>query len=75
MEINFLTRPGCANSPLLHARFLGAIEALAINAAMSTIDVSTLPADDIRTGYGTPTVLIDGRDLFGSAAPAAAAPT
>jgi len=74
VEISFLTRRGCANSPLLHARVLAAIEELAIDAAVSMIDVNSLPAHDIRTGYGTPTVLVDGRDLFGHPAPAAAAP-
>ena len=75
MEIGFLTRPGCSNSPLLHARLLGAIEDLAIDATLSLIDVSRLPANDHRTGYGTPTIVVDGSDLFGHPEPAAAPPT
>lgn len=75
VEIGFLTRPGCSNSPLLHARLLGAIEDLAIDATPSMVDVSALPASDTRTGYGTPTILVDGKDLFGRPEPAAAPPT
>jgi len=75
VKIGFLTRPGCSNSPLLHARLLGAIEDLAIDAPLSMIDVSALPADDIRTGYGTPTILVDGTDLLGHPEPAAGPPT
>lgn len=75
MEIGFLTRPGCSNSALLHARLLGAIEDLAIDATLSVIDVSALPASDIRPGYGTPTILVEGKDLFGHPEPVAAPPT
>jgi hypothetical protein len=51
------------------------MEDLAIDAPVSVIDVSALPPNDIRTGYGTPTILIDGRDLFGHPEPLAAPPT
>jgi len=75
VEVGFLTRPGCSNSPLLHARLLDAIEDLRLDATLSMIDVSTLPASDMRTGYGTPTILVDGKDLFGHPEPVAAPPT
>ncbi|MBA4378820.1 MAG: hypothetical protein C0395_09265 [Gemmatimonas sp.] len=75
MEISFLTRPGCANGPLMAARLRAAIEAHAIEATVTIIDASTLPSEDERTGYGTPTVLVAGRDLFGHSTPGAAAPT
>ena len=29
------------------------------------IDQETLPADDVRRGYPTPTILVRGADLFG----------
>lgn len=32
----------------------------------ATIDVLRLPADDVRRGYDTPTLLVDGVDVFGS---------
>lgn len=74
MHISFLTRPGCANSPLLQARLMEAIQTLGLEATLAVVDVTTLAAADHRTGYGTPTVLVDGKDLFGHPEPLPAAP-
>ncbi|HEB52298.1 MAG TPA: hypothetical protein ENI87_03475 [bacterium] len=43
--------------------------------AVDVVDVGTLPAEDYRTGYGTPTLLRDGEDLLGAPRPLPAAPT
>lgn len=44
-------------------------------AHVDVVDVGTLDRDDYRTGYGTPTILVSGDDLFGQSRPAPAAPT
>lgn len=74
MYISFLTRTGCANSPLLQGRLIEAIKTLGLDATLAVIDRTTLPAADHRTGYGTPTVLVDDEDLFGHPKPLPAAP-
>ena len=74
MHITFLTRPGCANSPLLQARLVEAIRSLELDATLAVVDMSTLAATDHRTGYGTPTILVEGEDLFGQPRPLPAAP-
>lgn len=69
----FLTRDGCINTVKMRARLDQALRALDVGMEYRVIDVSTLPADDNRTGYGTPTVLYAGRDLFGMPQPAGSA--
>lgn len=74
-KVTFLTRDGCPGSPAMHANLVAALAGLGIAEVPLIVELGTLPADDHRTGYGTPTVLIDGVDLFGLEAPRAAAPT
>ncbi|MCH8980044.1 MAG: hypothetical protein IH945_12500 [Armatimonadetes bacterium] len=68
-EIVFLTREGCKATPEMRARFEGALRRKGLPEAFKTIDMDEVDADDVRTGYGTPTVLIDGMDLMGAAVP------
>ena len=70
----FLTRQGCVNTATMRENLDDALRALARQANYQLIDVDTLPASDPRAGYGTPTVLYDGRDLFGMAEPPAPHP-
>jgi hypothetical protein len=70
----FLTRDGCANTPVLYERLLAALAARGLEQTPSVLDVGTLPADDPRTGYGTPTILVGSVDLFGAPAPQASPP-
>jgi len=74
VNITFLTRLGCANSPLLQARLVEAIRSLQLDATLAVVDITTLEATDYRTGYGTPTILVEGEDLFGQPRPLPAAP-
>jgi hypothetical protein len=74
LEIVFLGRAGCVNSPVMKDRLLAAVGSLGFETELEIIDVGGLSADDPRIGYGTPTVLVDGRDLFGNLGPQAAAP-
>jgi hypothetical protein len=74
VHITFLTRPGCANSPLLQARLTEAIRSLELDATVEVVELTTLAATDHRTGYGTPTIVVEGEDLFGLPRPLPAAP-
>ena len=68
-ELTFLTRDGCVNTDTMRARLNDALQALGLPADYRFIDADTLTATDVRGGYGTPTVLYAGRDLFGLAEP------
>lgn len=74
MEIVFLTRSNCINTPVMQERLLAAIGTLDFETSLKTVDIGTIPADDFRTGYGTPTILAAGEDLFGSPSPQPAPP-
>lgn len=67
--IEFLTRSGCVQTKIMLARTETAIKALALPSRFTVVDLDTLPADDARRGYGTPTLLIGGVDPFGMPTP------
>lgn len=75
LRITFLTRDGCVGSPIVRERLEAALAALGAPAAVAETDVADLDASDPLTGFGTPTILVDGFDLFGATAPAPAPPT
>jgi hypothetical protein len=60
----FLTRAGCVQTKIMRVRFDAALKALGLQPDYQFIDADTLAESDPRGGYGTPTVLYDGRDLF-----------
>jgi len=68
-DLTFLTRDGCVNTPKMRANLDQALKALGWSTDYQAIDIGTLPADDARTGYPTPTLLYKNRDLFGMAVP------
>ena len=63
--IEFLGRSDCIHSPTMEKNFVSALETSGIDKKYKYIDLASLPAKDYRRGYGTPTVLINGVDLFG----------
>ncbi|MFM9994817.1 MAG: hypothetical protein ACKVU4_03335 [Phycisphaerales bacterium] len=75
--IELLGFPGCPNTPTVRANLKAALESLGSgkggggggngDAAWTFTDVNqeALAADDLRRGYPTPTILVNGRDLFG----------
>lgn len=65
----FLTREGCANTALLRASLDDALRAMHLPVDYQVIDLATLPATDVRSGYPTPALLYRGRDVFGLAVP------
>ena len=68
-ELVFLTRPMCAKAAPLRANLEAALGQVGWFNSYSVVNQDSLPADDGRIGYGTPTVLYRGRDLFGLPAP------
>jgi hypothetical protein len=60
-----LTREGCSNTGIMKSRLAAALRSLQWPADYRVIDLDDLPQSDPMRGYGTPTILYDGRDLFG----------
>ena len=68
-DLTFLTRDGCVNTPDMLNNLEAALKALGWRNDYRFINIGTLPKDDPRTGYATPTVLWKGKDIFGLPAP------
>jgi hypothetical protein len=67
--IEFLGRSDCIHSPAMEKNFVSALETSGVDKKYKYIDLASLPAGDYRRGYGTPTILINGEDLFGMPKP------
>jgi hypothetical protein len=63
--IELLTRPGCVQTRIVGERLGDALARLHGSLTHAVVDLSRLPETDRRRRYPTPTVLVDGRDLFG----------
>ena len=61
----FLTREGCANSARMLANLDVALRSLNRSGAYQVVDQGALPKTDARSGYATPTLLYNNRDVFG----------
>lgn len=68
-DLVFLTRDGCVNTATMRASLDEALGVMGLAADYQFIDAGTLEGSDARGGYGTPTLLYLGRDLFGMAEP------
>jgi hypothetical protein len=68
-DLVFLTRQGCVNTITMRTHLDEALQALALPLDYQFIDADTLRPSDARGGYGTPTVLYEGVDLFGMEEP------
>ncbi len=68
-DLVFLTREGCVNTVTMRANLDEALKTLALPNDYQFIDADTLASSDPRGGYGTPTVLQQGQDLFGTEEP------
>ena len=73
-DLVFLTRDGCANTTIMRENLDAALRAMGRSAGYTVIDLDKAAAGDVRGGFGTPTVLYQGRDLFGMSIPAQANP-
>ena len=65
----FLTREGYVNTTTMRQNLDNALKAMTLPTDYQFIDADTLTESDPRRGYGTPTVLYEGRDLFGMSEP------
>ncbi len=68
-SVVMLTRDGCSDCPVMRGRLDEALKALGLPADYQVVDSATLHPTDPRSGYPTPTVLYEGRDLFGMPEP------
>lgn len=69
ITIEFLGTGSCANSPVMEGNLKAALAMKGMEEVYSVIDVKQLPESDYRRGYGTPTVLVSGMDIFGAPRP------
>ena len=67
--IEFLGTGSCANSPIMEKKLQEALALKGLAETYSYIDIKKLPEGDFRRGYGTPTVLVNGEDIFGAPRP------
>jgi len=71
MVIEFLSFEGCPHAPVLRQRLHEALHALGVTVVPIAVDLGRLcRANDHRSGFGSPTILLDGLDLFGMETPA-----
>jgi hypothetical protein len=68
-RIELLGFASCPNTPILRDRLRAAIAAVDSRWRFADIDQETLAKDDLRRGYATPTILVNGRDLYGLPVP------
>lgn len=68
-DLTFLTRNGCVNTRDMVNNLNDALTALHWPKDYAFIDIGSLPKSDARTGYPTPTLLWEGKDIFGMPAP------
>ncbi len=70
LHLEFLTRDGCRNTPVMLENLKQAIAEGKISADYTIIQQASLKPDDPRTGYPTPTILVNGKDIFDLPVPA-----
>ena len=65
IRLTLLVFQGCPNSPKMQHNLDEALKKLKFPARYEIVDLFRLPKGDPRTGYAAPTILINGKDLFG----------
>lgn len=68
-DLTFLTREGCSNTAIMRQRLDQALQRMGLPRTYQVIDLATLPDQDHRRGYPTPTLLYAGTDLYGMPKP------
>lgn len=71
--VELLYFPTCPNVPAAREQLGRALAAAGLSAAWSEIDVTSDDAPAHLRGYGSPTILVDGRDVAGGAPSSACA--
>lgn len=71
MKMEFLgMKDGCPNTPKLWLALQDALTELNWEISIDSLDVIELSRqEDLRAGYGSPTILVEGKDLFGASLP------
>jgi hypothetical protein len=71
MTIQFLgMKEGCPNTPKMWISLNEALRELRWNITVDSLDVFVLAdQEDLRAGYGSPTILVNGTDLFDAPKP------
>lgn len=65
LDVQLLTLPGCPNAAPMRSNLTEALRSLGLSCAVREIDLGALPDDDWRRCFGSPTILVAGRDLMG----------
>ena len=64
-QLALLTSPACSTSAEFREHLDHALTSMGATPTYQVVDLVSLPETDARRGYGTPTVLYRGRDIFG----------
>jgi len=67
-QIQFLYFDGCPNASILEASLAEALTRSGADHPYQRIDLSSGSTDEPIMGFGSPTILVDGKDLFDSPA-------
>lgn len=71
MRIELLGFPGCPNTPAMRDNLRAALKEIGGGLTFIDTNQEALAEGDLRRGWPTPTVLVNGKDLFGMPAPTA----
>ena len=70
VDLVFLTREGCVLTDQMRTNLDAALTHMGnARLAYRVVHLASFPANDPRRGYPTPTILHEGRDLFGLPTP------
>jgi hypothetical protein len=71
MKIEFLgMKDGCPNTPKMWHSLQKAMQELRWSIPVDSLDLKNLSeVKDVRAGYGSPTILVNGKDLFDASLP------
>jgi hypothetical protein len=76
MKIEFLSMQNCPNVSPMWESLQTALKELQLNHPIEQLDISALSEkQDKRAGFGSPTILVNGQDLFDSPFPETFNPT
>jgi hypothetical protein len=69
MRIELLGFPDCPNTPVLRENLRAALASIGEGITFRDVNQAELAEDDVRRGWPTPTILVNGVDLFNLPAP------
>jgi mercuric ion transport protein len=72
MKIQLLTFPGCPNAEAARERLRSVLASSGIGSPIEEVDTTGPDTPEPLRGWGSPTVLIDGKDVGGQEAPTGA---